>query len=537
MPNLEHISPVMSQSATLEGLRQNPFRIFGLRVDLTSKELSEAIKDLSIQMELGAELTHAFALAAVDATVLAQANQRLRDPVQRLCDECFWFWPMDMGAQDVALDLIANGDKNGAKEAWREFLGHPEWGPIASHNLAILHMYESFEDSMELEKYGLSATDFLSSDICVGRIKARLRTLDDPRLPRNSAEAIKEQLRDSMAAYQVRVGFERIWDEDNVRGHRNIRCARNIAGGEEALGSVIGDFLENDFRRLEAKCSVSTENATEADWRSLAEETLRIITLIQPFPSLANRIEVIGNNAARKLRSISIHTYNDKDQRKKALEIAELAHKLAYGEVLKKINEDISAVKSGIFEEECEASFGPIMQHMKSVEESFMMRWVISEGRSLLAALNAAVDEGKPKDRASRIYNNLGWLIRGKAIHANNTHHDAGTARILIFLALEVVNHSESRGLPQDELKLRLEDDCVALGITREQLRKSRESQANARSAAERSRAAGSNQPGAVPKGSCLIPIIVTLCLTGATAYAVPSAIHNINILIKTITR
>jgi hypothetical protein len=105
---------------------------------------------------------------------------------------------MDMGAQDVALDLIANGDKNGAKEAWREFLGHPEWGPIASHNLAILHMYESFEDSMELEKYGLSATDFLSSDICVGRIKARLRTLDDPRLPRNSAEAIKEQLRDSM---------------------------------------------------------------------------------------------------------------------------------------------------------------------------------------------------------------------------------------------------------------------------------------------------------------------------------------------------
>ncbi len=54
MPNLEHVSPVMSQCATLDGLRQNPFRIFGLRVDLTSKELSEAIKDLSLQMEFGA---------------------------------------------------------------------------------------------------------------------------------------------------------------------------------------------------------------------------------------------------------------------------------------------------------------------------------------------------------------------------------------------------------------------------------------------------------------------------------------------------
>jgi hypothetical protein len=54
MPNLEHVSPVMSQCATFEGLGQNPFRIFGLRVDLGSKELTEAIKGLRIQMELGA---------------------------------------------------------------------------------------------------------------------------------------------------------------------------------------------------------------------------------------------------------------------------------------------------------------------------------------------------------------------------------------------------------------------------------------------------------------------------------------------------
>jgi hypothetical protein len=535
MPNLQHVSPVMSQSATQEGLKQNPFRIFGLRVDLTSKELTEAIKDLSIQMELGAELTHAFALGAVDASVLAQANQRLRDPVQRLCDECFWFWPMDMGQQDVALDLIANGDKAGAKEAWREFLGHPEWGPIASHNLAILHLYESFEDSMDLEKYGINAADFLGSEVCTGRIKARIRTLDDPRLPRNSAPAVLEELRHAMAVYQVRVGFDRIQDADSVRGHRNIRCARNIAGGEDALGSVVCDFLEDDFRRLENKGAISAESATEPEWKSLAEETLRVIALLQPFPSLANRVEIIGNNAARKLRSISIHTYNEKKQRKKALEIAELAHKLAYGDILKKVNEDISTVKEGIEDEASESSFGPIMDRLKAMDASYESRWLTSEGRSVLAALNSAVDAGQPKERAAKIYQNLGWLIRSKAIHANNTHREPGTARVLIFLALEVVTHSESRGLHQEELKLKLEEDCVALGITREQLRKSREAQSQSNASSRSSSSYSSSQTTAVPKGSCLIPIVAILCLSGATGYAAPAAIQSVNHLIKTL--
>ena len=171
MPNLEHISPVMSQCATLEGLRQNPFRIFGLRVDLNSKELTEAIKDLSIQIEFGTELTHAFALGTIESSAIVQANQRLRDPVQRICDECFWFWPMDIATNDVALDLIASGDKAGAKAAWKEFIGHPEWGPIASHNLAILDMYESFDDSTELDGLGTNAKAFLVNSVCINRIK------------------------------------------------------------------------------------------------------------------------------------------------------------------------------------------------------------------------------------------------------------------------------------------------------------------------------------------------------------------------------
>jgi len=507
MPNLEHISPVMSQSATLEGLRQNPFRIFGLRVDLTSKELNEAIKDLSIQMELGAELTHAFALGAVDATVLAQANQRLRDPVQRLCDECFWFWPMDMGAQDAALDMIANGDKAGAKEAWREFLGHPEWGPIASHNIAIVDLFDSLEDPLALVRFGSSAKDFLGSPSCANRIRARLRSIDDPRLPRNSAPAIMDEVRRAMAANQIRLGMEQMIQGDPVRGNRNIRCARNIADNEELLGSIAEEELSVELRRLEAKCNISIENATDAEWNGLAEETLSTMARLQPFPSLESRAQILGNNSARILRLISIHTYNEKKNRKKALAIALKAQKLAYGELLQKINDDINTVKEGVENEKSEAVFDPIAARINKLNGATHEVFLAIEGKELLEAINKAVDGGHSKQRADVLYHNLGWVIRGRAVDIYNKRNDGNMARSLINLANDVVRESARRGLPQDELRTKLYLDSAALDRN----------------------AVASGQSG----GSCLIPLVAILCLTGAAGYAAPKAIQSVQQIIQ----
>lgn len=517
MPNLEHVSPVMSQCATLEGLRQNPFRIFGLRVDLTSKELTEAIKGLRIQMEFGAELPHAFNLGAVDASVLAQANQRLRDPVQRICDECFWFWPMDMGQQDVALDLIANGDKAGAEAAWHEFLGHPEWGPIASHNLAILDLYESFDDSTELEGLGTRAKDFLGSSVCANRLKARLRTIDDPRLPRNSAQAILEELRHAMATNQIRLGLDRIAEGDNGRGSRNIRCARNIADNEELLGELAMAQLQSDLRRLDAKNQINVEAASESDWKNLAQETFKIIDRLQPFPSLANRAQIIGNNAARTLRAISIYAYNKQNQRRKALEVAELARKLAYGELLQQINDDIKTVAEGIASEKSDSVYSPLGARVENLAELTNENRVVSEARSILQAINDAVNAGHSKQRADVLYHNLGWLLRSKAIEAYNTRKDMSGARLFIGLAQEVVRDSERRGLQQDELKAKLQQDSITL-LHNELAQRN----------------AWANRAPA-PSGGCLLPLVAILCLTAAASYAAPGAIQAFNHCIKTL--
>lgn len=544
MPNLEHVSPVMSQAATIDGLLLNPFRIFGLRVDLTNKELDQAIKDLRIQMELGAELSHAFALGTVEASTLVQANQRLRDPVQRLCDECFWFWPMDMGQQDAALDLIATGDKAGAKAAWKEFLGHPDWGPIASHNLAILELFESFDDSTDLARFASNANDFLGSSACSNRLKARLRTIDDPRLPRNSAPAILRELRYAMAGNQIRIGLDRLTQGDSVRGNRNLRCARTIADDEELTGTLAEEALESDFRRLEAKAELDVEKAKDAEWKSLAQETHQLIDRLKPFPSLEGRGKIIGNNSAKVLRLVSIHHYNEKKKRKKALEIAEQARKLAYDDVLQKIDDDIKTIKEGIEGEERDAAYGPIRTRIEALDDSSDTNRLTSEGRSILEALNSTVDSGKTKAWAEILYRNLGWLLRSKAIKANNELRDPAAARTLVYLAQNVVKNAENRGMSMDELRLKLQQDAITLAQNDVQPRPTARPQ--------RYPSGHVNEDDSYPypprrfvpppryqapptqsSSSCLLPFVALLCLTGAAGYAAPAALHNLQNLIR----
>jgi len=520
MPNLDHILPALSQGATFEGLSQNPFRIFGLRVDLTNKELDNAIKDLRVQMEFDAQLSHAFALGVLEPSVLVQSSQRLKDPVQRICDECFWFWPMDLGTQDVALDLIANGDKEGAKAAWREFLGHPDWGPIASHNLAILGLYESFDDSAELEAYGTNAKEFLNSDVCVNRLKARLRTLDDPRLPRNSAPDIIAALRRAMVAVQVRIGLERIAQQDTVRGHRNIRCARNLAHDEQLLGEIVEGELEGELERLEAKNAVQIEKATDADWNGLFELARELIGKMQPFRALEARCELVGNRTATVLRRISIYTYNQKKNRRKALEIARKAHQLATGDLLQKINDDIKTVEEGIASERDDQLFDALHGRIEKLGEMTPGSAMAQEGQAILAAINHAVNAGGSKQRADVLYHNLGWCLRGKAVKVFNEREDLSTAQLLVSAAQDVVADSERRGMRQDELKRKLREDSATLDR-------------NASAAQRQANARNWNQGAPAQSGGCLVPLVAILCLTGAAGYAAPYAAHTIQDLLK----
>ena len=193
------------EAATKELFRNNAFRITGLPVDSTAREIGKHADKLKMMEELGhgaSAHTAAFALKpppTIDQ--IRDAIQKLKDPEMRLVDEFFWFWPEEFGksASDPAIQALVAGDGETAMKIWASKETNPTDGVVAMHNVAVLwHLtaleWENYTSRGELDKdrqekienywrnafkrwERLAVDDFLWE-----KVNARIRQIDDARL-------------------------------------------------------------------------------------------------------------------------------------------------------------------------------------------------------------------------------------------------------------------------------------------------------------------------------------------------------------------
>jgi hypothetical protein len=133
---------LLQQPVRADLYQVNSFRLTGLAVDATSRDISRRLQLAQLQLRLGelADFVRPLPPASpFDRDVCVAAAERLRDPVTRLFDELFWFWPRPpapVEASDDALGALALGDVEGARCRWRAWA---EQGyAVARHNLAVL---------------------------------------------------------------------------------------------------------------------------------------------------------------------------------------------------------------------------------------------------------------------------------------------------------------------------------------------------------------------------------------------------------------
>src|ERR1700693_3155112 len=88
-------------AATIVIFRNNAFRITGLPVDATTREIRKQGDKLKMMEELGqGQAMHASVFAIRPPPTVYQirdALRRLEDPETRLVEEFFWFWPQQFG--------------------------------------------------------------------------------------------------------------------------------------------------------------------------------------------------------------------------------------------------------------------------------------------------------------------------------------------------------------------------------------------------------------------------------------------------------
>jgi hypothetical protein len=193
------------ETATAGIFRANAFRITGLPVDASLREITKQADKLKLMGELGdgeAAHTHAFALSPPPSTDhIREAIQKLKDPERRLIDEFFWFWPDQFGnsVSDPAIQALAGGDRETALKIWTAKETSPVGGVAAMHNIAVLwHLvaleWEEYLDQAEvdddrkekiekywrdaLKRWALLATD----DLLWETVSQRAKELDAARL-------------------------------------------------------------------------------------------------------------------------------------------------------------------------------------------------------------------------------------------------------------------------------------------------------------------------------------------------------------------
>jgi hypothetical protein len=144
--------------ATKDLFRKNVFRITGLPVDATSREIGKHAEKLKLLAELGqdAQPNAVFPLRpAPTVEDIRDAIQKIKDPEKRLIDEFFWFWPENFGESrsDAAIQTLEKGDLEAAAEIWMSKRKHPTEGVVATHNLALIFHISA----LEWEVHSLSA--------------------------------------------------------------------------------------------------------------------------------------------------------------------------------------------------------------------------------------------------------------------------------------------------------------------------------------------------------------------------------------------
>ncbi|MFI7641402.1 hypothetical protein [Nonomuraea sp. NPDC049400] len=193
--------------------RRNAFRISGLAVTATPRAVRRRVSEVRAAEALGAEQAEGGPaqgrwlplVPAPDHVAVREALRRLEDPVRRVVDEFFWFWPLQESDGTGLME---------AREIWRRLVksparadaGHsadPGARSIAVHNLAVLHHAETLEANQFIGNAGGRTLwqrayrhwrMVLDDDGCWRWLDERIRVLDDPRLRAVSGTAFRETL-------------------------------------------------------------------------------------------------------------------------------------------------------------------------------------------------------------------------------------------------------------------------------------------------------------------------------------------------------
>lgn len=258
----------------------NPFRLTGLPVDATARQIRRRTEELKAAAQLGADDPRpvGFLAPQVSPQVALDAIRRLGDPVARLRFEFGWLWPVPSGG--------AGGST--LKEAWSAWTGMLEDGPaakaIALHNMAIVEHVRAAESPKTLHDINGWSTAYRdwrrASHLEEGWrwLEDRVAAINDPRLQKAHVTALRDGLPGSLIRFHATTVIAAAGDNPNALGkHRSIILQAGF--DTDTVGRALADSVEPQIARLRTLLHRSRDVASRPQgYRRYGEELLAEIS-------------------------------------------------------------------------------------------------------------------------------------------------------------------------------------------------------------------------------------------------------------------
>ncbi len=292
----------------------NAFRVAGLPVDATPREVSRQAEKLRMLEKLGhtpATIGGALALdPPPSADDIREAMQRLAEPERRLLDELLWIWAMLPGgtAQDEALLAFGAGETDAALERWFAGETRPGEAPAARHNLAVVHHVRALDLERRAVERNLTKEEREERDACWAeaaprwraivtlepfwtRVTERVRALDDPRLTAGAVRRVRGSLPLALLlvdASLARAAAERGEERECERHHRRMRDfglgAALVEEAHRRAAIPVWEQVQQLCRAAEPKADADPAHADRVtrDLLRQAAPLLRTLDLLLP---------------------------------------------------------------------------------------------------------------------------------------------------------------------------------------------------------------------------------------------------------------
>ncbi len=340
-------SSLLLKTATPDLYRRNAFRLTGLPVTATAREVARQADKLKMLADLGGLAAEQLAVVpgmeAPTVEEIREAAQRLKDVEARALDEFFWFWPEDWEKPDgdQAFAAIKSHDLDSAFAIWANREVETEClreNVIATHNIAlVLHMraiewalsdlHEPLPPS-RMEKVrgcwkdAFDRWEWLADDDRLWDVfKARIRQVNDPALTSGFARRLRGELPQAFDKINAELALSYAWQARRGEAQWHVAFLKSTHLGQDDVGGTLDAVLAPVRARIERAVEAALQ-ATKVDKRSGISQAMKLLDAAEPLLAVfgmfyeTDHSERCGllDEAAKAALGCAVEGYNSSNQ-------------------------------------------------------------------------------------------------------------------------------------------------------------------------------------------------------------------------------